>query len=155
MKRLASLIAASLLAGSAFAGEPSENVVAHLKGLDGTVLVNQGEKFVTADEGQSLRAGDRVLAMDGAKASIDFTDGCVLAVEAGSSVVVPGQSTCAGAVAQTASVNSQVAQAVGTVQTTAGVATSAIKWIPITVAGATVAYMAVEVSDDRDEIVSE
>lgn len=155
MKRLASLIAVSLLAGSAFAGEPADNVVAHLKGLNGTVLVNQGEKFVTADEGQSLRAGDRVLTMDGAKANIGFTDGCVLAVEAGSSVVVPERSTCAGAVAQTVSVNSQVAQAVGTVAKTAGVTTATIKWIPIIVAGATVAYMAVEVSDERDEIISE
>lgn len=155
MKRLASLIAASLLAGSAFAGEPSETVVAHLKGLDGTVLVNQGEKFVTADEGQALRAGDRVLAMDGAKASIGFTDGCVLAVEASSSVVVPEQSTCAGAVAQTARLDAQVAQAVGTVSKTAGVATSTIKWIPIITAGVTVGYMAVEVSDDREDIVSD
>lgn len=109
MIRLAAAIAATLLATSALASEP----VATLSAQEGTVLVNQGEEFATAAEGQALQAGDRVMLMEGASATLTFTDGCALPLEAGSLVEVPAVSTCAGAVANVQKIGPTYAQAVG------------------------------------------
>lgn len=109
MIRLATAIAATLLATSALASEP----VATLSAQEGTVLVNQGEEFATAAEGQALQAGDRVMLMEGASATLTFTDGCALPLEAGSLVEVPAVSTCAGAVANVQKIGPTYAQAVG------------------------------------------
>lgn len=109
MIRLATAIAATLLATSALASEP----VATLSAQEGTVLVNQGEEFATAAEGQALQAGDRVMLMEGASATLTFTDGCALPLEAGSLVEVPAVSTCAGAVAKVQKIGPTYAQAVG------------------------------------------
>lgn len=109
MIRIATTIAATLLATSALASEP----VATLSAQEGTVLVNQGEEFATAAEGQALQAGDRVMLMEGASATLTFTDGCALPLEAGSLVEVPAVSTCAGAVANVQKIGPTYAQAVG------------------------------------------
>jgi hypothetical protein len=109
MIRTATLIAASLFATSAFAADS----VATLGGQQGTVLVNQGEEFITASEAQALVPGDRVMVMEGGSAVITFTDGCALALEAGSLVVVPAASTCSGAVAAVETIGPSYAQAVG------------------------------------------
>ena len=109
MIRTATLIAASLFATSAFAADS----VATLNGQQGTVLVNQGEEFVTASEAQALVAGDRVMVMEGGSALVTFTDGCVLALEAGSLLEVPAESTCGGAVANVQNIGPSYAQAVG------------------------------------------
>lgn len=104
-----SMLAAALLAGSAFAAEP----VATLSAQEGTVLVNQGEEFITAAEGQALQAGDRVMLMEGASATLTFTDGCALPLAAGSLLEVPATSTCAGAVANVQKIGPTYAQAPG------------------------------------------
>jgi hypothetical protein len=109
MIRLTTAIAATLLATSALAAEP----VATLSAQEGTVLVNQGEEFATAAEGQALQAGDRVMLMEGASATLTFTDGCALPLEAGSLLEVPAVSTCAGAVASVQKIGPTYAQAVG------------------------------------------
>lgn len=109
MIRIATAIAATLLATSALASEP----VATLTTQEGTVLVNQGEEFATAAEGQALQAGDRVMLMEGASATLTFTDGCALPLEAGSLLEVPAMSTCAGAVANVQKIGPTYAQAVG------------------------------------------
>lgn len=109
MIRSTTLIAAALLAGSAFAGEP----VATITSQEGTVLVNTGEQFATAADNQALQAGDRVMVMEGAQAIITFTDGCALPLAAGTLAEIPAQSTCTGAVAKTSKVGPTVAQAVG------------------------------------------
>ncbi|MBW8312203.1 MAG: hypothetical protein K0M64_09235 [Rhizobium sp.] len=109
MIKLSTLVAASLLAGSAFAADS----VATLSAQEGTVLVNQGEEFTTAAEAQALRAGDRVMLMEGASATITFADGCALPLVAGSLVEMPAQSPCAGAVVTMQQVGPTVAQAPG------------------------------------------
>ncbi|ODS63001.1 MAG: hypothetical protein ABS41_07460 [Arenimonas sp. SCN 70-307] len=109
MIRIATAIAATLLASSALASEP----VATLSAQEGTVLVNQGEEFATAAEGQALQAGDRVMLMEGASATLTFADGCALPLEAGSLLEVPAVSTCAGAVANVQKIGPTYAQAVG------------------------------------------
>lgn len=109
MKSIAAAIALSLLATSAVAADS----VATLSSQEGTVLVNQGEEFVTASDAQGLLAGDRVMVMEGGNATITFADGCVLPLASGSLVEVPELSTCAGAVASVEQIGPTYAQAVG------------------------------------------
>ena len=109
MIRIATAIAATLLATSALAAEP----VATLSAQEGTVLVNQGEEFATAAEGQALQAGDRVMLMEGASATLTFADGCTLPLASGSLLEVPAVSTCAGAVANVQKIGPTYAQAPG------------------------------------------
>jgi len=104
------LIAASLLLATAAIASDG---TATLGNQQGTVLVNQGEEFVTAGEAQALRAGDRVLVMEGGAAEITFADGCVLPLASGSMAVVPEASTCAGTVATVEQIGPSYAQAVG------------------------------------------
>jgi hypothetical protein len=113
MIRLSALIAASLLATSALAAETAVESVATLSGQEGTVLVNQGEQFITATEAQALNAGDRVMVMEGGNAEITFADGCLLPLASGSMIEVPAVSTCAGTVANVVSIGPSYAQAVG------------------------------------------
>ena len=109
MIRISAFIAASLLAGSAFAADS----VGTLSSQEGTVLVNQGEEFTTADADQALKAGDRVMLMEGATAEITFADGCALPLEAGSLVDIPAVSPCAGGVAKVQQMGPTYAQAPG------------------------------------------
>src|SRR5687768_10133053 len=109
MTRTAIALAAALLAGPVLAAES----VGSLSAQEGTVLVNQGEEFITAADAQSLNPGDRVMVMTGGSAAITFADGCVLPVEAGTLMVIPSQSTCAGAVVTKQAVGASYAQAVG------------------------------------------
>ncbi|GAB2496080.1 FecR family protein [Arenimonas alkanexedens] len=101
------LLIAALSATPALAAEPA----AILSTQEGTVLVNQGDEFVTATENQALVAGDRVLVMEGARAEITFTDGCVLPLPEGSMLDLPAVSTCAGATAQLQKIGPSLAQA--------------------------------------------
>lgn len=103
------LILSALVAAPAFAADS----VATLSAQQGTVLVNQGDEFVTATDAQALLAGDRVMVMEGGSAEITFTDGCVLPLVSGSLVDVPEVSTCAGAVAKVQNLGPSYAQAVG------------------------------------------
>lgn len=110
MRFAKTLIAASLLLSTvAFAADG----VAVLGNQQGTVLVNQGEEFVTAGQAQSLKAGDRVMVMEGGAADITFNDGCVLALAPGSLAIVPALSTCAGSVAAVEQISPSYAQAIG------------------------------------------
>ncbi|KFN48864.1 hypothetical protein [Arenimonas composti] len=104
------LVAAALFAAApAFAAAP----LASIDGIEGTVLVKAGDEFVTATDAQALQAGDQVMLMEGASAQITFNDGCVLEAQPGSMIVVPEQSTCAGAQLAMQPVGAQFAQAVG------------------------------------------
>ena len=102
-----------LLSSGAFAAEAAQATAAVLGNHQGTVLVNQGEEFVTAAQAQVLIAGDRVMVMEGGTAEITFADGCVLLLASGSMVVVPATSTCAGSVAAVEQIGPTYAQAVG------------------------------------------
>ena len=108
MNRLAVVLLA-LAATPAFANGP----VATLAQQQGTVLVNQGEVFTTAAEGQALKAGDRVMVMEGGHATLSFADGCELPLAEGSLVEMPAASPCAGAVANVQQIGPSFAQAPG------------------------------------------
>lgn len=142
MIRISAFIAASLLAGSAFAADS----VGTLSSQEGTVLVNQGEEFITADANQALKAGDRVMLMEGATAEITFADGCALPLEAGSLVDIPAVSPCAGGVANVQQMGPTYAQAPGQRVVRNG---RLMEWV---VFGAAGALILVEVSDDGYEI---
>lgn len=68
---------------------------ATLSGIKGSVLINQGKQFVSAQSGQMLVIGDRVMVMEGGSAKLDYSNGCVQTLPAGSLAVV--QETCSDA----------------------------------------------------------
>jgi len=106
------LLLSALFVAPAFAAETAEPA-ATLSAQQGTVLVNQGDEFITATQAQPLLAGDRVMVMEGGSAEITFTDGCVLPLESGSLLDVPAVSTCAGTVASVQSIGPSYAEALG------------------------------------------
>jgi len=102
MNRIAFAMTLALASGSAFSAQPA----ASLASAKGSVMVNQGKQFVSAQSGQMLAIGDRVMVMEGGSASLRFADGCVQTLDSGSLAVV--QSTCNVAnVAQISPVNAQ------------------------------------------------
>ena len=70
------------------AGLAQANPVAMLYKVHGKVMVNQGEKFVEAKEGMALNAGDRIMAMEGASASLEYGNACTIQVAPNSSITV-------------------------------------------------------------------
>ncbi len=109
MRKLSLAISALLFAGASFAASS----VATINVSNGSVLVNQGKQFVTAQPGQILSAGDRVMVMEGGNASVKYADGCVQALASGSLAVVAAQSVCASGLNQVAQISPVSAQAVG------------------------------------------
>ena len=110
MIRTSLLIAALLSASIAYAGDA--NVT--LTGQKGTVMVNSGKQFVTAKPGQALAAGDRVMVMEGGRATLTYPNGCVVTVNSGTMVNVAAQQcTKRTAAAQAQKIGPMYAQAVG------------------------------------------
>jgi hypothetical protein len=74
---------------------------AKLTSVKGAVLANQGKKFLRVQAGTGLFAGDRILALKDAHATIEFADGCALGVDPGKVVVIESQSPCKNEMAAT------------------------------------------------------
>lgn len=92
-KRYVTATLAACLAGyaaSASALDPSAVVRQPL----GKVFVSQGGAMTTAQEGMPLYAGNRVIAVSGARAQIAYTDGCVVALPENSLLAVKGSNQC-------------------------------------------------------------
>lgn len=78
--------------------------------IEGSVLLNQGAQFADAAVDTLTKQGDRVMAMEGARAVIHFDDNvdenddrhrdhaCDLVVDPGTIITVPDKSPCAGGV---------------------------------------------------------
>ena len=62
--------------------------------VEGSALVNQGAEYVPASDGLSLREGDLVMAMDGASATITFSDGCVYKLDENTILTVGAADSC-------------------------------------------------------------
>lgn len=141
---LAGLMAMSTVAMAA-------DATATLSDTQGTVLVNQGEMFITAMPGTALQAGDRVMVMEGGNAILTYADGCQLPVTAGSLVTVAA-TTCAATV--TEKVGPMFAQAVGDSAPVSGVAASsaAIDGVFLVAAGVWVASAASIVTADATPV---
>lgn len=88
-----SVVAASIallgISGQAMAAQ-----TAQLGSVSGSVLVNQNGRFAPVTEATQLRAGDRVLAMNGA-AKLTYADGCAVDV-APRSMVTVSDAACGG-----------------------------------------------------------
>jgi hypothetical protein len=68
---------------------------AKLVRVDGIAIANQDARYVPAREGMSLKAGDRLMVLEGGTAIISFTDGCRFELGAMSVLAIQGVSTCA------------------------------------------------------------
>ncbi|NBB13881.1 hypothetical protein GVN21_00755 [Caulobacter sp. SLTY] len=66
-----------------------------LGGVEGSVLVNQNGRFVPMTASTVLKAGDKVMAMDGA-AKVTYGADCVVTVGARSMATISAASPCAG-----------------------------------------------------------
>jgi hypothetical protein len=66
---------------------------ARLGGVQGSVLVNQNGRYVPVTSSTVLKAGDRVMAMDGS-ATVTYGSGCSVAISARSMATIGD--TCAG-----------------------------------------------------------
>jgi len=75
------LAGASVTAGAAT--PTSASFAPTLSVTKGTVLVSSGSQFVTAKPGQVLKAGDRVMVMQGGSASVNYANGRSSALPAG------------------------------------------------------------------------
>ena len=111
-KALPTLLAAALFAASSVSASEATTPEAMLTGVEGTVLVNQGERFVNVHEATALKAGDRVLLMSGASAGLAWADGCEMPLVAESMLSISAQSPCVGQAAEVTQVGPMLAQAV-------------------------------------------
>lgn len=92
-RKIVALIASAVLSSTtALASAP----VAQVHNVSGKVLVNQGEGFVPASEGLSLKHGDKVFVGKDAAASIDYlAANCSVDVASSSVVAIQDKAPCA------------------------------------------------------------
>jgi len=93
---LTALCAASIGFAALLSAQEVAPKVAIIDEIDGSVMVNTGEKFVSAIEGQSLKAGDRVMASKNGSAVLIFDDNCRSEIKANTMVIIPERSICEG-----------------------------------------------------------
>lgn len=108
-RSLLPLLCSAALVGAGVASAAASSPVV-LGDVEGSVLVNQGERFVSVQGEAQLLAGDRVLGMTGASATLTWADGCSVAVPAEAMVTVGVVSPCAGAALEVEAVGAMVAQ---------------------------------------------
>jgi len=99
-------IAALMFSAAAWGQQPAvpeperARNIATLKELKGTVLVEQDAPFAAGRLAQSLNEGDRIQAGIGeSSAVVEYSDGCELEIDPGTTVTLPQDSPCACAVA--------------------------------------------------------
>lgn len=109
MKAIALALASLLVSPVVFAADSN----ATLNSIQGVVMVSKDKKFATVQNGQVLKAGDRVLVLQDGGAVIRFNDGCELTLPESSLAVIPEVSTCAGGNAEIAQLSPENAQALG------------------------------------------
>jgi hypothetical protein len=142
MKKFLALAVAGALC---VAGQASAKDVAaaQLSGVNGSVMIQQGGKMVSATNASALHAGDRVVAMKGAKAQVKFADGCVVQLSASNMVTVGAKSPCASGAGLVAA--TQAAPAEG------WLSNPAVQIAGYAVVGAGVVYGIVEVANNSDK----
>lgn len=115
-----------------------EAEVATLARITGDAVVSKGAQYVSAAQGMALKVGERVMALAGSSAVVQFNDGCRYVLEANQLLTVESKSPCAlGLVGQ---------QGVGAV----GAAGASLGWIPAAGAAAMIPLSLIETgSDDR------
>ena len=76
--------------------------VAQLGAVKGAVMINQGGAYVTASSGTVLRAGDRIVAMEGGAAQLQYADGCAISVGSTAMATVGASSPCGAGLVRSA-----------------------------------------------------
>jgi len=138
-------IALALCSSVAVAGDAGEQAPqATLQGIEGSVLVNTGERFVNTRQDTTLAAGDRVLLMDEASARLLFADGCDVELQAESMVTLGELSPCAGDALEVNRIGPMTAQAMGASGTAATGERDTTAWVVFGTAGATIAYLVID-----------
>ena len=115
-------------------GAQADDSVAKLSQFKGKVWVNTGKTSVPAQADMPLIKGYRVLVLGDSSARLVYKSGCVLNLEANSSLTVENQEQCKAALL-TQSSGAQAAEAGGASATTAGLS----EWTPALIAGAAAA----------------
>ncbi|MBK1633822.1 hypothetical protein CKO31_24425 [Thiohalocapsa halophila] len=69
-------LCASLGVAAANAEQAPDQPLAQLAALDGTVMVQNGTGYASADAGMSLAASDRIFVLEESRATLAFADGC-------------------------------------------------------------------------------
>ena len=112
----------ALMAALSAAGLQAEPIqLAALSSVEGKVLVNKGKGFATAKPGTQLVEGDRVIALDGAKAAVVYKDGCVTQLKENSLLALDKAAGCGKEAVKTGGGQPlRYAQAIGATQTDAG-----------------------------------
>ena len=95
------------------ASAKSEPLKGSLKQIQGTVLINHGKGYSIARLDMGLKAGDRVLTMDGARAVIVQADGCVVKLTDNVIFTLESPSTCQGGTKTIRKVGPYYARAIG------------------------------------------
>jgi hypothetical protein len=86
------------LAGQASAKDAT---VAQLGAVKGSVMISQGGAYVKASSGTTLRAGDRIVAMEGGAAQLQYADGCAVSVGSTAMATVGASSPCGAGLVRT------------------------------------------------------
>lgn len=78
MRSIVTTLSALLILGSAglASAQNGKGSVATLEKLEGTVMVNKGNGYVTQKPGVPLSEGDSVVTLNNSSAEIVFSDGC-------------------------------------------------------------------------------
>jgi hypothetical protein len=103
-RRSVAMLRKIVLASALAVSMPVLAATATITGTSGRVLVDTGNgQFMTAQQGQVLSTGDRIMVSGAGSSSLTFDDGCVLNVQPDTLITIPSTSTCAGGL-----VNAQV-----------------------------------------------
>ena len=88
-------IIAAVLAGTVNLAFAADESVASLVRIEGEAVVSKGAQYVGGTEGMALKVGERVMALAGSTATIQFTDGCRYVLGANQLLTIDPKSPCA------------------------------------------------------------
>ena len=94
MKRntIACLLAATVAGfGAAASADEGQTV---LRAVSSPVMINQGERYVPAEEGMIVLPGDQIMAMQGGAAQVQYANGCVHAMASNEVYRVVNEDAC-------------------------------------------------------------
>lgn len=119
VKTISAIVVLGAFAAGIQAAEPIK--LASLADVNGKVLVNKGKGYVSTKSGTTLDSGDRVIALDGSKATVVFSDGCVTQLKENNLLTLDKEAGCGKKpVATGANQPLRYAQAIGSTTTDAG-----------------------------------
>lgn len=105
MSLIKKMSALAMTTGMAVAFGPavaSEERLATIERVDGTVMVSDGARYIEASAGINLRDADRILTLDDSNATIRFRDGCEYSMRESELLIIGPESACVQASAKIA-----------------------------------------------------